>query len=840
MRYLHLKFRQGSNNINVGLIFLINSQTNILLYQMKKCKITGIVFFVVLFQLPLIAQVSFGESTKINEEWLFKNNEAKDEFSSKAELENWRKVDLPHDWSVEGIHSPDLASCTGYLPGGIGWYKKTISIPVSDLGKQIYIYFGGVYCNSEVWINNHLLGKRPNGYVSFLYDMTSHINYGGENTILVKVDHSKSADSRWYTGSGIYRDVYLVKANPVHIDLWGVACSAEKITSKSAVLTVNTIIKNSTKKEVLNTIIQDVTLKGNNKTITSTKKNIKIAAGTSQLVTQKMDIVNPKIWSLNNPNLYEVHTTVIQNNKKIDQNTLQTGIRNVVFDADKGLFLNGESMKLKGVCIHHDAGALGSAVPKQVWERRLKELKNLGCNAIRTSHNPQDDAVYDICDEIGLLVMDEAFDEWEFPKRKWLDGWNVGVPGYQGYAEYFNEWGERDIADMVRKHKNHPSIIMWSIGNEVDYPNDPYSHQILDKEGIDQKAVIGYKPTQPDASRLSVIAKKLVDCVRKVDNSRPVTGALAGVIMSNHTDYPFLLDVTGYNYTESRYKMDHEKYPKRVLYGSETRHELKYWESVKNNDFVAGQFLWTGIDYLGEAGAWPSRGFGTGLLDLAGNIKPLGYYRQSLWSEKPMVYIATIPEKENDFLYGLQNKWNYLTGEMLKVACFTNCETVVLKLNDKVIESRPQIDKNTGAQYWTIPFETGKLSATAYNNGKELASYKIVTSERPQKLLSKSDIQSFKGKGDVAQIEIQVVDKSGIPVYVSDNMITFKINGPAKLLGIENGDMSDMVSHKTNYLRVFKGKLIAYIECTEDKGSVEVNFESNWLSSTKIKIDISK
>jgi len=796
----------------------------------------AIAFFWGFLQFYVLGQASFGESIKMNDDWMFKNKDYNDEFKTKSPEDSWKKVTLPHDWSVEGVYSPDLASCTGYLPGGIGWYKKTFQVFQADKGKLIFIYFGGVYCNSEVWINGHLLGKRPNGYVPFMYDMTSYLNFEGQNTVLVKVDHSKSADSRWYTGSGVCRDVYLIKANPIHIDQWGITCSSGNVTLKRATVDVKTIIRNTTLKSVSVTISQHLTQKGKAIVLATVQKNISIAAASTGSAALKMDISSPLLWSVAHPNLYEVHTVIHQNKKIIDSNTQQVGIRTVVFDENKGFSLNGEHMKLKGVCLHHDAGALGSAVPRQVWESRLKQLKSLGCNSIRTSHNSQENTVYDICDEIGLMVMDEAFDEWEFPKRKWVEGWNVGTPVYQGYSEYFNDWGEKDITDMVMAHKNHPSIIMWSIGNEVDYPNDPYSHPVLDKESIDQKAVLGYKPTQPDAGRLSIISKKLVECVRNVDSSRPVTAALAGVIMSNHTDYPFVLDVTGYNYTESRYKMDHEKYPKRVLYGSETRHELEYWEMVKNNDYVAGQFLWTGIDYLGEAGSWPSRGFACGLLDLSGFRKPLAYYRQSIWSDKPMVYLATMPGHKNNFLYDLDENWSYMTGEKVKVACFTNCEKVILKINGIQVDATPYIDQNTGGKCWEIDYEPGVLSVVGYNAGKEAATCLLKTSGQPDAIVCKSDVQVLNVKGDIAQIILTLVDKNGSPVFLSDNEINCKISGPARLLGMENGNMADMVSHKTNKLRVFHGRLIAYVEIMNGKGPVEVEFSSNWLKSFKLSM----
>ena len=298
-------------------------------------------------------------------------------------------------------------------------------------------------------------------------------------------------------------------------------------------------------------------------------------------LSQNLDVKQPDLWSVENPNLYQLKTTVYKGKELIDKTVTNVGIRTLRFDADKGFFLNGKSMKVRGVCLHHDAGVLGSAVPKEVWRYRLITLKSLGCNAIRTSHNPQAPEFYDLCDELGLLIMDEAFDEWEFPKKKWIEGWNVGKPGFEGYSEYFNIWGETDLQDMILRDRDHPSVFMWSIGNEVDYPNDPYSLPILDKEGIGQQYTHGYLPDHPNAKRLGGIAKRLAAVVRKNDLSRPVTAALAGPVMSNETDYPGTLDVVGYNYTESRYAEDHAAYPKRVFYGSETSQSMGSWKVVQ-------------------------------------------------------------------------------------------------------------------------------------------------------------------------------------------------------------------------------------------------------------------
>ena len=579
----------------------------------------------------------FGNRELINADWYFNLGDIKYGGSEYLDHSEWRKLELPHDWSVEAVASPELASCTGYLPGGIGWYRKDLDIPKVQNGNKVYIYFEGIYNNSEVFINGKWIGKRPNGYVSFMYELTPYLKFGGRNVLAVRVDHSQDADSRWYTGSGIYRDVYLVYANPVHIRLWGVSYSA-KVNKKNAVLSVQTEVDNTGKLPVAVKVLHEV-FDRDGKKVGAGSLDYSLRAGEMVKKELAVSIVQPKLWSLEDPYLYTIRTTLSKGGKVIDRTETRAGIRSLTFDPNKGFALNGKFLKVKGVCIHHDAGCLGAAVPKEVWRRRLLQLKEIGCNAVRMSHNPQATCVYELCDELGILVKDEAFDEWEYAKKKWITGWNKGKPGFQGSASYFREWSKRDLADMIRRDRNHPSIIMWSIGNEVDYPNDPYSHPVLDQSEIGQQHVRGYRKEQPRAERLGDIAKELVTEAKKYDLSRPVTAALAGAVMSNETDYPAVLDVVGYNYTENRYRQDHEKYPKRILYGSETRHDLNAWKAVRDNEFIFGQFIWTGFDYLGEAGPWPSRGFTTGMIDLAGNIKPNGYFRRALWLESPTVYV---------------------------------------------------------------------------------------------------------------------------------------------------------------------------------------------------------
>ncbi len=811
----------------------------------------------------LSAQPGFGEAEKINNNWKFRLQDVENGAQAHIQDQRWQRVDLPHDWSVKGQLSPTLASATGYLPGGIAWYRKQINIPAEKQGDKVYLYFEGVYNRSEVFVNGKSLGYRPNGYISFMYDATDYLNYGEENTIAVRVDHSQSADSRWYTGSGIYRDVWLVYANPVHIAQWGVYAYPEK--QKNAYqLKVEVELNNSSKSSVALNVKNEL-YSPSGKLISKQNNKLKLADAKGTVNTA-INVSNPTLWSLDNPALYTLKTYVYDGAKLIDQTETKTGFREFTFDPNKGFALNGEWMKVKGVCLHHDGGVLGSAITKEVWKRRLITLKEIGVNAIRTSHNAQASHLYELCDELGLLVMDEAFDEWEFPKRKWLEGWNAGTPGFQGSYDFFEEWAEKDLADQVKRDRNHISIFAWSIGNEVDYPNDPYSHPVLDggeKTGFTQPIFGGYKKDAPDAMRLGAIAERLVKVVKQYDRSRPTTAGLAGVAMSNQTAYPSAIDIAGYNYTESLYDHDHAKYPERVIFGSENRHELAAWQAVTQREFIFGQFLWTGIDYLGESGRWPSRGFYSGLLDFGGFMKPRGYFRQSLWADQPMAYLGTYPTPGRGAQSQMQdvwsqldasnegsnyvekvpsmdawNIWNYKEGQSIRVVCYTNAAQAELYLNGKVVGEKKAYDAQTGIIYWDIPYQDGKLEVKAMDkNGKQVSQYAIQSSGRPHaiKVISKSNALH---PGGVAQVAIQVVDEQGVPVMLSDEEVTCHIAGDAKLLGLEASNNSDMSDYTDNKQRVFYGRMIAYIKLGDHANEVAVRFSADWLKSADCTLQV--
>ena len=791
------------------------------------------------FFLPatLLADPMFGKKELLTNNWEFILDEAT---VLPGETAGWVNIDIPHDWSVKGRLSPNLASCTGYLPGGIGWYKKNLRINDDLKGKKVYVYFEGVYNRSEVYINGYLLGKRSNGYISFMYDLTPYLKYGADNVLAVRVDHSRYADSRWYTGSGIYLNVYLIEANPVHIAQWGVYAYPQSAKNKQAVLQVEVEVSNDTESNAPLTVCNEL-ISSEGKVVAKSIQKTIVPASRNGKIQTSLKVRNPKLWSIDTPNLYQLKTTLLKDGQVIDETITKTGLRSFTFHPDKGFALNGEWMKVKGVCIHHDAGVLGAAVPHDIWEKRLLKLKEIGCNAVRTSHNPQAPDLYDLCDELGLLVLNEAYDEWEFPKRKWVEGWNVGTPLFQGSYDFFEEWGERDLADMVRRDRNHVSVFAWSIGNEVDYPNDPYSHPILDGDGGFTQAMYGgYQKDAPDAMRLGVIAKKLARVVKTYDKSRPVTGGLAGVAMSNETEYPGALDIAGYNYTENRYESDHRKYPGRVIYGSENRHDMRAWKAVRDKEHIFGQFLWTGIDYLGESGRWPSRGFYSGLLDFGGDIKPRGYFRQSLWSDRPMAYIGTYPLRGRGDAAPSMDAWpiwNYEDGQMIRVVCYTNAAKARLELNGKVVGDTKEYDDRTGIIYWDIPYQSGELEVVALNTGlAEIARHALQTSKRPCAIEIVSVNKEINKDKGVAQVALQVVDEDGVPVRISDNEVTCQIDGPAKLLGLEANNNSDMGDYTDNIQRVFHGRLLAYVQATGSEGIIHLKFTSPWLKEVQASI----
>jgi beta-galactosidase len=781
--------------------------------------------------LPALAQ---RQQVLFNADWKFHLGDAPGSEQPRATDMPWRTLSLPHDWSIEGPYSQDWASATAFLPGGVGWYRKTFTVPAGFRHKQVFIYFDGVYKNSEVWLNGHSLGKRPSGFASFQYELTPFLSATGPNVLAVKVDHHEVADSRWYTGSGIYRNVYLLATAPVHIRPWGVAFTTPTVSTSAATGRVAVSFTNASDKAATVTVTSSlVDTKG--QTIATAKQTVTTKAKADATASLTLPIKQPALWSVDHPNLYHLRTTLAVAGQPVDEVTEEVGVRSIRFDANQGFFLNGEHLKLKGLCIHDDAGALGVAVPPEVWERRLKTLKAGGCNSLRMSHNPHADYLYRLCDRLGFLVMDEAFDEWEHGKNKWVAGWNVGTPAQFGAHEYFKEWGERDLRDMVLRNRNRPSIIMWSIGNEIDYPNDPYTHEVLNTGRNPQIYGKGYLPDHPPAREMGPIARRLAAVARQADSSRPITAALAGVVMSNFTDYPAALDLVGYNYQEFRYPEDHKQYPNRIIYGSENGMARDAWAAVDSNAYVSAQYLWTGIDYLGEAGKWPQRANGAGLLDMAGFPKPEYYLRQSLWTSAPMLYLVAAEAPAAGAAPGRRPRgtdtWNWPTASQIRVTAYTTNEATELFLNGQ------SLGRKTGRQpTWDVPYVAGELSARGYRKNKAVSEMKLKTASAPAALQLTPDRRTLPAKTQgLAQIAVQVVDQAGTLVPDAATEITVTLTGPARLLGIENGDLANHDSPTVPRHQVHQGRLLLYVQAT-GPGPIRVALAAPGLASQPLEL----
>jgi beta-galactosidase len=785
--------------------------------------------FVFLASCSFAAQPSARIVQLLDTGWKFYKGDVTAAQEIKFDDSSWQLVCVPHDWSIEGPYDAKWASSTGYLPAGIGWYRKAFTLEPAYKDKCVTVEFDGVYRDSQVWLNGHLLGKRPYGYISFQYDLTPYLSVDGKPNILaVRVDHTDFADSRWYPGSGIDRPVRLCIKDKLHIPQWGVFVTAPKITKEFAEFCIQTEVENQGDSEYQYELVSEI-ISPQDTSIAAMTTSGKIISGKKETLIQTIKIPNPSLWSVDSPQLYKLNSKLNSKGKTVDQQDTAFGIRDIRFDPDKGFFLNGVNMKLKGVCVHHDAGPVGAAVPVQMWQRRLQLLKGIGCNAIRMSHNPPDPALLDLCDQMGFVVMDEAFDEFTPPKNKWITGWNDGTPVRKGYGEAFAEWSVRDIEDMVRRDRNHPSIILWSIGNEIDYKNDPFTHPVLGPD---------FDPNGPAAQRLVTYGKPLVAAVKALDTTRPVTSALATAPMSNAVGFADILDVVGYNYQEQYYAQDHKAYPKRILLGSENGMHYEAWKAVTDNDYISGQFLWLGFDFLGEARGWPDKASRAGLFDLCGYKKNIGWYRQALWSDKPMVYLAAAParrqqEQSRRGPRMMQESWNWPENSNVRVFCYSNCQTVELFVNDKSLGEKSLRDFPDRRMSWDAAYESGVLKAVGKNGGKAVCEYMLQTAGPAKKIALKLDAASvYPEVRNTYQIEIAVVDEKGIVIPNADHEIQLKIDGPARLLGFGNGDNACHDNETDAVHKVYQGRALAVVQSSGQTGKIIVHATSPGLDQS--------
>lgn len=776
--------------------------------------------------------------TTINKGWKFYLGEQTNADEKGFDDRAWQEVTLPHDWSVTLPFDPSHSSGTAYLPGGIGWYRLHLNIPKECKGKKLWVQFDGVYKNSQVWVNGYYLGKRPYGYTTFRYDITPYVTCGeGETVISVKVRREELADSRWYPGTGITRSVHLITADTVYVE--PDECfflTKEQDADGTWHMEVELTLRNEETEQQKRTMV--VTLEDQEGKKVAKHEEIKVIASKGSercIVALSANELIP--WSIDTPSQYRLVVRLFEGEQMREERMELVGVRTAVFDVDQGFFLNGQSMKLKGVCLHHDAGCLGAAVPKEVWRRRLVKLKEIGCNAIRMSHNPHAPELYELCDELGFVVFDEAFDEWEGPKNKWWQGHNVYPPKRFGYFEDFIEWHERDLVAMIKRDRNHPSVIAYSIGNEIDYPNDPYAHPMFSEmtgnnDANKPKEERMYDPNRPNSERLAVIAAYLSDIVKKTDSTRPVTVAAAFPELSSHIGLFDAIDLIGYNYKEHLYEDDHKRFPTQPLIGSENSHEVSAWLAVTDHEYIAGQFLWTGIDYLGEASGWPVHGSPAGLLTTAGFEKVNYYYRKSLWCNDPMVYIATAKIGTMHGMWGASRCYNYEEGELIDVFVYTNQEEVELFQNGHSL-GRKKKEREAFAIHWQIEYEPGLLRAVSSNGAasdhcetaKHPSQYdmRVWKSKEEAKNSQYEGVEAIVADGEsILQIEVTALDASGNPVTWEERTLHIEVSGEGTLLGIDNGDLADPTPYSSPIRKTHQGQLIVYVRTTEMAGDIRV------------------
>ena len=751
-----------------------------------------------------------GEIQPFDGGWLFLKSDATAAEAPQFDDTAWRGVTLPHDWAIEGPFDEKNPAGQGgaYLPGGVGWYRKHFKLPASDARRRVFIDFDGVMANSDVWINGSHLGKRPYGYVSFRYELTGHVNFGAKpNVLAVRADNAQQPASRWYSGAGIYRHVRLVTADPVHIAHW----STFVTTPKTTLAHVASVVENQS--DVARNIAIEIALiaPDGSTAATATTAAQSVAAGKEAAFEQDVALPAPDLWDLDHPVLYRAVLRVRDGKHMLDEESVAFGIREYHFDPATGFWLNGRNFKIKGVCLHGDAGGLGVAVPLAAWERRLAALRTLGVNAVRTAHNPPAPEFLELCDRMGFLVMDEMFDCWTVAKNPY------------DYHVYFREWSRTDTRDTVMRDRNHPSIILYSAGNEIhDTPNAALAKDIL---------------------------SGLVSVFHAADATRPVTQALFRPNVSH--DYSDgladLLDVVGQNYRENEIVAAHEQKPTRKIIGTENQMGRAVWLALRDNAPYAGQFLWAGMDYLGEAGRWPTIASSSGLLDHTGSVKPMALERQSWWSEKPVVHIVrrVAPERRAETDPGYEanprrqaqtlfSDWTpaNLAPHDENVEVYSNCDEVDLSLNGKSLGVKA-LPRDAAPRVWRVVFEPGAIQAACKSGpGEELRTAgkaaKIVVSVDRAKLRTDWD--------DVAYATAAVTDDRGVVVPGAEASVAFQVRGPGGIVAVDSADNASHELFQKNTRRVYDGWSVAVIRAT-GAGRVTVGASTAGLTAGSATIE---
>ena len=766
--------------------------------------------------------------------WKFHRGDVKNAEKVDFDDSAWRDIDLPHDWSIEDLpgtespFDPEAISAVdgGFTVGGTAWYRKEFNIPSKLKNKKFLLQFDGVYMNADFWLNGTHLGHHPYGYTSFAYDITDKIKFDSKNILAVQVKN-EGKNSRWYSGSGIYRHVWLTSMEPVHVEQWGTYITTPKVDSSAAEVNVKTKVINETDspaKVALTTCI----LNQKGKEVAKIKTQKTLEPKKPFEFSQDLKVKSPNLWSPDSPSLYTAVTEIAKKSffksTLIDKAQTTFGIRTIEFSVEKGFLLNGKPTLLKGGCVHHDNGPLGSAVYDRAEERRVELMKASGYNSIRCAHNPPSEAFLDACDRLGILVIDEAFDMWitqNYP---------------QDYHLYFKDWWQRDLDSMVLRDRNHPSIIMWSIGNEIKEQTSP--------EG-------------------AVWAKKLGDYVRTLDPTRPITAA---VNSSGPEAAPFLkqLDVPGYNYRRKQYESEHQAFPDRVMYCSESYplESFEYWMAVKDLPYVIGDYVWTGFDYLGEASIgwmgymqkktfYPWNHAFCGDIDICGFKRPQSYYRDVFWDSGQKVSIFVKPPKpsfepnsEREYwsiwhFNDVVADWNFpdQQNKPLEVEVYSACEQVELFLNDVSLGKKDTNRDTKQIATWQVPYKSGTLKAVGYDGGKETAVSELCTADEPDKIKLSPDRAEIKADGqDLSYITVELLDEKGTRNPKAQNLINFEIDGPGSILATGSSNPRSLESFKLPRRKAYHGRCLIIVKSTQQKGTITLTAKAKGLEPASIKI----
>jgi beta-galactosidase len=797
---------------------------------LRLCFCAALVFAALLSAAATRAQSNQSGVALFDWDWRFHRGGAQGAEAPDFDDSHWRRLDLPHDWSIEDLpgtqspFDPEAISQVsgGFTTGGTGWYRKSFVVPAEDKGKRILIQFDGVYMNADVWLNGQLLGTHPYGYTSFWFDLTDRVKFGGANVLAVKVKN-EGENSRWYSGSGIYRHVWLKTLDPAHVAQWGAYITTPEVSASSAKVNAKTRVVNDADQPARVNLVTRL-LDAAGAEVAKAESGHTIEPKGAHEFAQDVTVKSPALWSPDSPTLYTAVTEVYRDKQLTDRAETKFGVRSISFDAARGFLLNGRPLKLKGGCLHHDNGPVGARAFDRAEERRVELLKAAGFNALRLAHNPPSPAFLAACDRLGMMVIDEAFDMWREGKNP------------HDYHLFFDEWWQRDIESMVWRDRDHPSVILWSIGNEI--PNR----------------------ANPEVVKT---ARALADYVRRLDPTRPVTSAVND--MGEDKDpYFAALDVAGYNYMPGKYEADHARVPRRVMVATESfpLEAFDYWMGVVDHPYVVGDFVWTAFDYIGEAsigwrGYWQEHDFYPwtlaycGDIDVCGWKRPQSFYRDALWKKDQVSVFVRPPRPSFEPNPKRQpwSKWHWLDAvddwnwrgyenRPLEVSVYSSCEEAELFLNGKSLGRKPTDRSTRFMATWQVPYQAGVLKAVGYDAGRQVGSSELRTAEAPARINLNADRTRIAADGqDLSYITVELVDARGVRNPKAENLVRFAVEGPGRIVAVANANPVSTESYQQPRRKAWRGRCLLVVKSERRAGRITVRATAEGLAPATVVIN---